>query len=117
MTTTSKSVASVRTRYHGPTDHRGPRITATSDDAGDRRRLTVGTNDALDVDANHVAAAQAWLDKFIVRGVRHEYAPGMFIYGRRRAVLTATALVFAGDHYHAWTDPPASHYEDIEGRS
>jgi hypothetical protein len=103
-------LASIRTRYHGPTDHRGSRFTATADDTRDRQRVTVGVNYALSVDANHAAAAQAWLDKFIgygsmsVPGVRHEYAPGMFVYGRRRAVLTDTALVFAGDHYHTWTD-------------
>lgn len=86
-------LASIRTRYHGPTDHRGSRFTATADDTRDRQRVTVGYNYALDVDANHAAAAQAWLDKF---------------HGLRQVVLTDTALVFAGDHYHTWTDRGAA---------
>lgn len=85
------AVAAIRTRYHGPTDHRGSRFTATSDDARDRRRLTVGYDYALDIDANHAAAADAWLDKFQPR--------------RRR---TFGALIFAGDHYHTWTDRGAA---------
>lgn len=44
------------TRYHGPTETRGARITASS---YNRTRITVSWDDALDVEGNHDYAAQA----------------------------------------------------------
>ena len=52
--------AAITTRYLGPTDRRGSRVVAS---AGDGRRLTVGWNSALNVEANHRAAALALRNK------------------------------------------------------
>lgn len=111
------AVAAIRTRYHGPTDHRGSRFTAMADDTRDRQSVTVGYDYALDVDANHAAAAEAWLDKFqprrrraLERGEPYASTPRLDRSpdGLRQVVLTDTALVFAGDHYHTWTDRGAA---------
>lgn len=53
--------ASIRTKFHGPTNHRGSRIIASDDDG--RGRVTVSYDHALNADENHAAAAQAWLDR------------------------------------------------------
>jgi len=47
------------TKYHGPTNYRGSRVTASAQ-AG---RLTISWDDALDVDANHAKAAEAFRAK------------------------------------------------------
>ena len=41
------------TKYHGPTDTRGSRVSATAQ----AKRIFVGWNDALDVEGNHLGAA------------------------------------------------------------
>jgi hypothetical protein len=48
------------TKYHGPTNTRGSRVTAIAD-AG---RVTLPWNDALSMEANHDAAALALCAKF-----------------------------------------------------
>lgn len=47
------------TRYHGPTDRKGSRVSARAE-AG---RVTLPWDYALGVDANHAAAAQALADR------------------------------------------------------
>lgn len=55
----------IRTKYLGPTTHRGARITATGDDPYGLGRKTVTANydHALNTVDNHAAAARAWFDK------------------------------------------------------
>lgn len=48
------------TRYHGPTNHKGSRISARAD-AG---RIMVPYDYALNVEDNHKAAAQALVERF-----------------------------------------------------
>lgn len=49
----------IKTRYLGPTNYRGARIKASAQ-AGS---VTVSYDYALNIDANHKAAAQALIDK------------------------------------------------------
>jgi len=56
----------IRTRYHGPTDTKGGRISACNKDGmRETRRIFVPYDHALDTSANHHAAASAWVAKFI----------------------------------------------------
>jgi hypothetical protein len=55
------------TRYHGPTNTRGSRVTATAQ-AG---RATVGWDHALNSDQNHAAAARALASKWGWSGELH----------------------------------------------
>lgn len=48
------------TKYMGPTDFRGSRVKATAE-AGS---ITIGWDDALNVDGNHLKAAKALQAKF-----------------------------------------------------
>ncbi len=50
----------IETRYAGPTNHRGARIIVSAQ-AG---RITVGWDHALGIDANHVAAARAFAERW-----------------------------------------------------
>lgn len=45
---------SITTRYHGPTDRRGSRVSAVS---ASGHRITLQWDDALNTDENHTAAA------------------------------------------------------------
>jgi len=58
--------ASIRTRFNGPTNTKASRITASDDAAcGEKpRRITLHWNFGMSPSENHVAAAQAWLNKF-----------------------------------------------------
>ena len=80
--------ASIRTRFHGPTNHKGSRITVTDDGPFGRspRRLTVECHHALDSQANHARAAQLWLDK---------HNPG-------NVVVRGPGLAFDHDYYWTW---------------
>lgn len=49
----------ITTKYHGPTDHRGSRVTAKCD-AG---RITVPWDHSLDSTENHAAAVRALIHK------------------------------------------------------
>ncbi len=49
----------IRTRYHGPTDHHGSRVTASCD-AG---RITVPWDHTMDAVGNHASAAMALHDR------------------------------------------------------
>lgn len=55
MTTTTTTTMTITTKYSGPTDTRGSRITAK----GAGRQLTVPYDYALGAVDNHAAAAQA----------------------------------------------------------
>ena len=50
----------ITTKYHGPTDTKGSRVSARAQ-AG---RVSITWDDALNSDENHRAAAQALADKF-----------------------------------------------------
>jgi hypothetical protein len=50
----------ITTKYHGPTDTKGSRVSARAQ-AG---RTSITWDDALNSDENHRAAAQALADKF-----------------------------------------------------
>jgi hypothetical protein len=50
----------VRTKYHGPTNHRGSRISVTHAQGG--KRLYVDYCYALDIEENHANAVRAYLD-------------------------------------------------------
>lgn len=49
----------IQTKYHGPTNTKGARISARSDGG----RLTVGYDHALDAEGNHKAAARLLAEK------------------------------------------------------
>lgn len=61
----------ISTKYHGPTNTRGSRISASD---SDHNRITVSFNSELDTDANHDAAAKAlcvkmgWTNHPLMRG-------------------------------------------------
>lgn len=50
----------IRTKFHGPTNYRGSRISVTHGQGG--KRLFVGWDHSLDVPENHDNAVQAYLD-------------------------------------------------------
>jgi hypothetical protein len=60
----------ITTRYHGPTNHRGSRITAFAN-AG---RITVSYDPARNPDENHRAAMMAFCERFKWEG--QSYHPG-----------------------------------------
>ncbi len=62
---THSRMTAIITKYHGPGNVRGSRITA---DAGMKRRISVSYNHEIDADGNHAAAAQALCDKFAWKG-------------------------------------------------
>lgn len=51
---------SITTKYIGPTNFRGSRVKAT---ASGGSTITLGWDDALNSDANHIAAANALMQK------------------------------------------------------
>ena len=59
--------AAIRTKYLGPTDRRGARLSVSeySIHGLRNRRLIVNWKSELTATANHHAAAQEWLDRFI----------------------------------------------------
>lgn len=86
--------ASIRTRYHGATDHQGSRI-STVDDGGrcasgsgpKRRRTSMSYDHALDTSENHAKAASIWIKKFI---------------DLPNARLAEPGLAFDGDYFWTW---------------
>jgi len=82
--------ASIRTRYAGPTDTLGSRITASDDwppsgEGSTRRRVTVSWDYGLDTPDNHHRAAVEWLAC---------YRPG--------ATIAGPGLAFGGDYFWTW---------------
>ncbi len=78
----------IETKFHGPTDHKGSRVTASvcegTSTFGSRRRLTVGWDHALNSENNHHRAILSlihklgWIAKsgygpWIVGGTEHGY--------------------------------------------
>ena len=62
MTTT---YASIKTKYHGPTNTKGSRVSVTDDAAPEDkpRRLVVDWDYALNSTENHTKAAKLWIKK------------------------------------------------------
>lgn len=64
----------IQTRYHGPGNVRGSRVSARCD-AG---RVMIEWDDRLNIEENHAAAARAlcgkmgWKDRKLVSGVLHD---------------------------------------------
>ena len=80
----SKTQASIRTRYVGPTNTKNPRIGVT-DDTGQRQRSQFDWKEGKGVGENHRLAAQAWLD-----------------IHNTGATVTTPGLAFAEDFYWTW---------------
>ena len=80
--------AAIRTRYAGPTNHRGTRIIASAKWFSDQqpKRHTYDWDYALDVKENHAAAAREWLVSFNNHG----------------ADLLGPGLWYDGDYYWTW---------------
>lgn len=61
---------SIATKYHGPGSVRGSRVSAT---ASGGERITLGWDDALGADENHIVAAATLIQKMKWRG---RWVPG-----------------------------------------
>ena len=87
--------ASIRTKYLGPTNYLGGRVSVTDASVMGEptRRLITQWDHALDVDANHAAAAQEWLDKHMA-----DFAEKY----NQRAVVSGPGLCFDGCFYWSW---------------
>jgi hypothetical protein len=89
--------ACIRTKYLGPTNYRGSRITVKDDNNSwsqvSPKRLIVDWNYELNVDKNHAAAAQAWLDKHMSK-FAEEYD--------QRPIVSEPGLCFDGCYYWSW---------------
>jgi len=89
--------SSIRTRYTGPTNHRGTRIICTDGQHAmhdSPQRITYDWDYALDSAENHRRAAQMWLDKFITNGTLARDGVS--------ATISDTSFCFEGDYYHSW---------------
>jgi len=85
--------ASIKTKFIGPTDYRGSRISVTDDGRFDNkpRRLVVGWDYALNPSENHAAAASAWIAKFIADAA-----------DLPRARIADVGLAFGGEYFWTW---------------
>jgi hypothetical protein len=82
----SKTQASIRTRFIGPTNTKGQRIRVTDDYIPDqRRRSEFNWKEGKGLGENHRLAAQSWLDI---------HNPG--------ATVTTPGLAFSEDFYWTW---------------
>ena len=97
----TETFASIKTRYHGPTNFNGSRISVT-DDGGigmKRRRIIVEYDHELDVTDNHCRAAKRWIDKFInptsMTMTDVYWKPGA-------ARIASPGFAFDGDYYWTW---------------
>ncbi len=99
--------SSIKTKYLGPTNYRGSRVSVTDDGGFDSnpRRLVVGWDYALDTTGNHAAAAAAWIEKFIDLPFRGSSKP-------TNAHLVETGMAFNGEYF--WTWEVADHYRAEE---
>lgn len=91
------TLSSIRTRYTGPTNHRGTRIICTDGQnarTDSPHRITYDWDYELESAENHRRAAQMWLDKFITDS--DLIPPGV------SATISDTSLVFEGDYFHSW---------------
>ena len=79
----------IRTRYHGATNFKDSRISATNGD----KTIYHSYDHSLDQKENHYRAAQAFMDKaFLLRD------DDTFIF----QVDGSTGLVFGGDYFWTW---------------
>ena len=67
METRNETRSSIRTRYVGPSNFRGSRLTVSDDGVcrGRRRRMVVNWDHAKRPDENHAHAARLWLARHI----------------------------------------------------
>lgn len=72
------------TRFLGPTNHLGSRVICTDG----QRRVTVSWDYGLHVDANHDAAANAWLARYNPEGDLAIHARGTQSGGHGHVYLT-----------------------------
>ena len=77
--------ACIRTRYVGPTDTKGSRVSVCSGHNDDRRRLLVNWDDRLNSTENHYRAAARFLE-----------------YHIENSVIRGPGLAFRGDYYWTW---------------
>ena len=81
--------SAIRTRYHGATNYKGARISATDGN----KRIFVPYDYSKNGNENHCQAAQAFLDKgFLYRN------DDTFIF----QVDGSSGLVFSGDYFWTW---------------
>ncbi len=91
----TETFASIKTRYHGATNHQGSRISITDDGAAGealgpkRRRMVMPYDHSLNTSENHAAAAGLWIKKFI--GINFS-----------NARLAEPGLAFGGDYFWTW---------------
>ncbi len=77
---------SIETKYHGPTNFKGARFTATDGD----NRVTVGYDHALNADENHKAAAMALKTKLAWKGSMqggHTKTGMVFVFADKELVI------------------------------
>jgi hypothetical protein len=67
MTTHWKAIRAITTKFHGPTNTRGSRVSATNG----TERVTLHWNHGIDVPSNHTAAAEALARKLEWQGSWH----------------------------------------------
>lgn len=82
---TSKSLASIRTRYLPPTDKKGKQISVSSDSPFRRQRREFNWKEGKGIVENHRLAAQAWVD-----------------IEDKGATIVAPGLQFDFDFYWGW---------------
>ena len=89
----------IRTRYHGPTNSTGSRLSVT--DGGSPfhspRRIYVDWDYALHIDDNHKQAAQIFLTRIIAKAT----------YPSKPVVNSS--VCFNGDQYHSWKFTDSTH--------
>ena len=70
------------TKYHGPTNFRGSRYSAECE----RGKISVGAEDALNTEQNHVAAADALVARFLKEDKARYGSTELNPWSRPRAV-------------------------------
>ena len=85
--------ASIRTRYHGPTNTTGARISVTDggNPFGNPRKIYVAWDYAVNIDATHKQAAEQFIATFVADVVHPS-----------KATIRNPSVSFNGDQYHSW---------------
>lgn len=96
----------ISTRYHGPTNTRGSRITA---DDGDGNRITVSYNDALNQQDAHASAACALCRKMGWETL--SYSPES-----RKEGITGELIAGATKDGYVFVFAESSRYDIVSGR-
>ena len=83
------ALASIKTKYLGPTNFKPSRVSVTDDAAfGEKpRRLVVSWDHALNPQQNHAKAARLWVKKYITL---------------ENARLADVGLGFGGEYFWTW---------------